>query len=476
MTEKIIYNFVQSTKDIGNCLIKAQAVRKNTQTKSLSVNFNQVKSILSSLTTVKKGMVVVALLFVFYAISDIASVDAGARVHNPEMLINHSQPISIPSIPLMSFAESGLLGTEQFIEKVVVVKKGQTLSGIFTDLGLSQGLLLKIAHFNEDSKKLVKVMPGNALHFTLTLDGELTQLRYQASVFEELIINNDMQQLSTEIITHEQQIRLVSSQGTITNSLFGAGKAAGLTDSMVMRLANIFSWDIDFVLEIRSGDSFSLIYEKIYKDGEYLTEGKILAASFTNQGTKYEAVYYEHEDGEGTYYAADGRAMKKAFLRAPLNFSYISSSFNPKRKHPITKRVKAHRGIDYRAPTGTPVYAAGNGRVTESAYNKYNGNYVFVQHPNGIITKYLHFSKRAVKKGARVKQGQTIGYVGSTGLSTASHLHYEFIYNGVHRNPRTVSLPKSKPLPSDVMPEFLTYSSPLLSRLSDLKADLIAQN
>ncbi len=476
MTEKIIYNFIQSTKDTGNCPIKAQAVRKNSQTKALSVNFNQIKTMINSLTSVKKSMVAVALLFVFYAISDIASVDADAHTQNPAAHIKHSQLISIPSVPLMSFAESGLVGSEQFIEKEVVVEKGQTLSGIFTDLGLSQGLLLKIAHFNEDSKKLVKVMPGNALHFTLTADGDLTQLRYQASVFEELIINNDMDQLSTEVVTHDQQIRLVSSQGTIDHSLFGAGKTAGLTDSMVMQLANIFSWDIDFVLEIRSGDSFSLIYEKIYKDGEYLTEGKILAASFTNQGTKYEAVYYEDEAGEGAYYAADGRAMKKAFLRAPLNFSYISSNFNPNRKHPITKRVKAHRGIDYKAPTGTPVYAAGAGRVTESAYNKYNGNYVFIQHPNGIITKYLHFSKRAVKKGSRVKQGQTIGYVGSTGLSTAPHLHYEFIYNGVHRNPRTVSLPKSKPLPSDVMPDFLTYSSPLLSRLTDLKTDLIAQN
>lgn len=431
---------------------------------------------ISSLTSLKKALVAVALMFVVYAISDIISVDADAHAQSPEVQINQNQMINIPPIPLMSFSESGMVGSEQFIEKLVVVEKGQTLSGIFTDLGLSQGLLLKIAHFNDDSKRLVKVMPGNALHFTLTPEGDLAQLRYQASVFEELVINNDMQQLSTEIITHDQQIRLVSAQGTIDHSLFGAGKTAGLTDNMVMRLANIFSWDIDFVLEIRSGDSFNLIYEKIYKDGEYLTEGKILAASFTNQGTKYEAVYYEPEAGEGAYYAADGRAMKKAFLRAPLNFSYISSNFNPNRKHPITKRVKAHRGIDYKAPTGTPVFAAGGGRVIESSYNKYNGNYVFIQHPNGIITKYLHFSKRAVKRGARVKQGQTIGYVGSTGLSTAPHLHYEFIYNGVHRNPRTVSLPKSKPLPDDVMPEFLTYSSPILTRLSDLKADLIAFN
>ena len=425
-----------------------------------------------SLSLLKKIAVAAVALFVFYAITDMASVDADAHVQSTA--VNQGHLIAIPMTPLMSFSESGLVGSEQFTEKTITVKKGQTLSGIFTDVGLSQALLLKIAHFNEDSKKLVKVMPGSDLHFTFTPDGELTQLKYQASVFEELVIHNDMDQISTEVITHDRQIRLVNAEGSITNSLFGAGKAAGLTDSMVMQLANIFSWDIDFVLEIRSGDSFSVIYEKIYKDGEYLTEGKILAASFTNQGTTYEAVFYEGEAGDGSYYAADGRAMKKAFLRAPLNFSYISSSFNPKRKHPITNRVKAHRGIDYSAPKGTPVLAAGGGRIIESAYNKYNGNYVFIQHPNGIITKYLHFSKRAVKKGARVKQGQTIGYVGSTGLSTAPHLHYEFIYNGVHRNPRTVSLPKSKPLPSDVMSEFLTYSTPLLSQLKELKQNLVA--
>ena len=413
------------------------------------------------------------VLFVLYAILDIVSIKADAHAH--EGLPKKQQQIDLPIKPLMSFAEGGMTGTEQLVHKTITVKKGQTLSGIFTDLGLSQALLLKIAHFNDESKKLVKVMPGNDLQFTFSHDGQLTQLRYQASTFEELVVHNDMNQLSTELIKHDQQIRLVNAEGYITNSLFGAGKQAGLSDNMVMKLANIFSWDIDFVLEIREGDSFSLIYERVYKNGEYLADGKILAASFSNQGSTYEAVYYEDSEGEGSYFAADGRAMKKAFLRAPLNFSYISSNFNPKRKHPITNRVKAHRGIDYRAPTGTPVFAAGGGRVIASTYNKYNGNYVFIQHPNGIITKYLHFSKRAVKKGQRVKQGQTIGYVGSTGLSTASHLHYEFIYNGVHRNPRTVSLPKSKPLAADLMPDFLNYATPLLAQLKDLKQNLLAQ-
>jgi murein DD-endopeptidase MepM/ murein hydrolase activator NlpD len=162
--------------------------------------------------------------------------------------------------------------------------------------------------------------------------------------------------------------------------------------------------------------------------------------------------------------------MRKAFLRVPLNFSYISSSFNPKRYHPILKRIKAHNGIDYRAPKGTPVYTAGDGKVIRSAYNKFNGHHVFVQHANSIVTKYLHFTKRSVKNGQRVKQGQVIGYVGSTGLSQAPHLHYEFLVNGVHRNPRTVPLPKADPLKGGQLAGFKAKAAPVLSQLSRLEA------
>ncbi len=411
------------------------------------------------------------VIFVVFAIIDILSVGADAHVDSRPVF----NELTIPSTPLMSFSENGLIGTEQLKHIHRVVKKGETLSGIFTDVGLSQGLLLKIAHFNEDSRLLTKVMPGNAIDFKLNHDGELVSLSYQVSEFETLLIHYDMGQISTEIVTQEQQLRLVSTHGVIEHSVFTAGKKAGLSDKMIMDLANIFSWDIDFVLEIRAGDQFSLIYEKLYKEGEFLTDGRILAASFTNQDRHYEAVLYDDGSGEPQYYAPNGRSMKKAFLRAPLNFSYISSNFNPKRLHPVTKRVKAHRGIDYSAPTGTPVYAAGAGKVIRSAYNKYNGHHVFIQHPNGIVTKYLHFTKRAVKQGQRVKQKQTIGYVGATGLATGPHLHYEFIYNGVHRNPRTVDLPKAEPLAKNKMADFENYARPILGQLHNITNGLIAQ-
>jgi murein DD-endopeptidase MepM/ murein hydrolase activator NlpD len=241
-------------------------------------------------------------------------------------------------------------------------------------------------------------------------------------------------------------------------------------------LANLLGWDIDFVLDIREGDSFYLVYEKVYRDGSFLRDGEIVGATFVNQGEKFQAIRF-YIDGQSQYFSPDGRNMRKAFLRAPLNFSYISSNFNPKRYHPILKRVKAHNGIDYRAPKGTPVFAAGDGKVIQSAYSKYNGHHVFIKHANSIVTKYLHFTNRTVKKGQRVKQGQVIGYVGATGLAQAPHLHYEFLLNGVHRNPRTVSLPTAEPLPETQLAEFQQTAAPVLSQLSRLEsASMYASN
>jgi len=244
-----------------------------------------------------------------------------------------------------------------------------------------------------------------------------------------------------------------------------AGKEAGLSDNLVMQLANIFGWDIDFVLDIRKGDRFTLIYEKRYAGTKFLGTGKIVAAEFINQGKRFRALAYTDNKGNTNYFTPDGYSMRKAFLRTPLKFLYISSGFQLHRFHPILKRMKPHRGIDYRAPKGTPVYAAGDGKVIKSAKNKYNGNYVFIRHGEKYVTKYLHFSKRKVRTGQRVKQGQTIGYVGMTGLATAPHLHYEFLVNGVHRNPRTVKLPQAKPIASNHKQKFLNSTKNLIARL-----------
>lgn len=352
----------------------------------------------------------------------------------------------------------------------VAVKSGQSLDGIFRQQGFSANTLHKIMTLSTETRQLKKIRPGDLFEFQRYEDNSLKRMRYAIDEGRYMIIDYDGQQVVASFETRDLIRQITETSGTIKFSLFLAGKQAGLNDGMVMKLANLFGWDIDFVLDIREGDRFFLVYEKIYRDGNFLRDGEIIGATFVNQGEKFQAIRFDI-DGQAQYFAPDGHNMRKAFLRAPLNFSYISSNFNPKRYHPILKRVKAHNGIDYKAPRGTPVLAAGDGKVIRSDYNKYNGHHVFIQHANSIVTKYLHFTKRTVKKGQRVKQGQVIGYVGSTGLAQGPHLHYEFLLNGVHRNPRTVTLPKADPLGVAQLAEFQLKAAPVLSQLSRLESD-----
>ena len=351
----------------------------------------------------------------------------------------------------------------------VTVRSGQSLDGIFRKQGFSANTLHKIMTANGDTKQLKKIRPGDLFEFQRHEDRSLKRMRYAIDEDRYLLIDYDGQQIVASSQARDMITEITETSGTITSSLFLAGKKAGLSDGMVMKLANLFGWDIDFVLDIREGDRFFLLYEKVYRDGSFLRDGEIVGATFVNQGEKFQALRF-NIDGKAQYFAPDGRNMRKAFLRAPLNFAYISSNFNPKRYHPILKRVKAHNGIDYKAPKGTPVYAAGDGKVIRSDYNKFNGHHVFIQHANSIVTKYLHFTKRTVKKGQRVKQGKVIGYVGATGLAQGPHLHYEFLLNGVHRNPRTVALPKADPLGKTQLAEFRLMTAPVLSQLSRLES------
>ncbi|GMR15658.1 MAG: peptidoglycan DD-metalloendopeptidase family protein [Gammaproteobacteria bacterium] len=351
----------------------------------------------------------------------------------------------------------------------VTVRAGQSLDTIFRQQGFSATTLFRIMALNNETRQLKKIRPGDLFEFQYHEDGSLKRMRYAVDEARYLNVDYDGQKAFASTEARAIITRIEKTSGTITSSLFLAGKQAGLNDGMVMKLANLFGWDIDFVLDIREGDRFLLIYEKLYRDGSFLRDGEIIGATFVNQGEQFQAIRFVI-DGDTQYFAPDGRNMRKAFLRAPLNFSYISSNFNPKRFHPILKTVKPHNGIDYKAPKGTPVYAAGDGKVIKATYSKYNGNYVFIQHANSIITKYLHFTKRAVKKGQRVKQGQVIGYVGATGLAQAPHLHYEFVINGVHRNPRTVSLPKADALAGTQLSDFRLAAAPVLSQLSRLES------
>ena len=377
----------------------------------------------------------------------------------------------LPERAAPSGAESGDVASELPGEawNSVTVRPGQTLDAIFREQGFSVALLHDILALNGDTKGLTRIRPGDVFDFRADDAGQLTHMRFELDESSYLLLRHADGDLSAEKLPRDIVTEVAETEGVIDSSLFVAGKRAGLTDAMVMKLANIFVWDIDFVLDIRNGDRFMLVYEKLYRDGEFLREGEILAATFINQGDRFQALRFDNGEVSG-YFAPDGRNMKKAFLRAPLNFSYISSNFNPRRVHPVLKRVRAHNGTDYYAPRGTPVYAAGDGTVIRSDYSAANGHHVFIKHAGGIETKYLHFTKRTVRKGQKVRQGETIGTVGSTGLATGPHLHYEFVVNGVHRDPRKVPLPKVEPLQGETLLAFKLHAAPLLTQLSRLES------
>ena len=343
------------------------------------------------------------------------------------------------------------------------VRSGDSLARIFKRLGFSAQTTHAVSTAKGDESKLLKKLHiGDSLKIGSNDTGLLAALEYQLSKTDTLYINLIGDSYHSRKESKEVEIRESISKGVLSSSFWNAGVKAGLSDAQVINFANVFGWDIDFAQDIRKGDSFNVVYEKKYVDGEYIGAGNMLAAEFVNQGDTFQAIRFT----DGEYYTPDGKSMRKAFLRAPVNFKYISSSFKPKRFHPVKKRWQTHNCIDYAAKTGTPVVAAGNGKVIHSTFSKANGNYVFIQHGNGIVTKYLHFSKREVKKGQRVKQGQLIGYVGDTGLVTGPHLHYEFLLNGIPSNPRTVKLPDAQPIAKKYKANFLTLAKKRVEALN----------
>lgn len=354
----------------------------------------------------------------------------------------------------------------------VQVARGETLERIFRRLDLSPALLHQVVNLDEHTRSLAKILPGDEFAFEIDPEDGFRALRGELDDETWLFVESDGESLSSRTEPRDLEVRVVEAEGEIASSLYAAAKSAGLSDNMVLRLASIFGWDIDFALDIRRGDRFALVYEEVFRDGEFLRDGAIRAARFTNRGNTFEAVRFDAGNGPD-YYAPDGRPMRKAFLRAPLNFTRVTSNFNPRRFHPVSRRVRPHNGTDYGAATGTPVWASGDGKVIESAYNSVNGHYVFIQHGNHIITRYLHLSKRSVNRGDRVRQGQTIGLVGSTGLATGPHLHYEFLVNGAHRDPRRVDLPEADPLPEELLPQFEEHARPLLTRLEELTPERV---
>ena len=358
----------------------------------------------------------------------------------------------------------------------IEIKSGDNLSAIFSKVGLSDQDLFRVLNSSDEAKVLNQVYPGYQLDFLIpeNADGksELEQLRLLKSPLEGFLFTLNNNNYDVESILNFPQLRPTFKVGTIADSLFMAGQREQIPAVTIMEMANIFGGVIDFILDPRTGDDFSILYDEKYLDGEFIGHGDILATQYTNQGRTFTAVRYSNDEGEVGYYNAEGESMRKAFLRSPLDVFRISSNFNPNRRHPILNTIRAHKGTDYAAPRGTPIRATSDGQVTRASRNGSFGNLVIVKHAGGFETKYAHLSKYAngIKKGKRVRQGDVIGYVGTTGSATGPHLHYEFLMGGVHQNPRTIidKLPKAESINPAEMDSFRTQTADLLKRFSDM--------
>ncbi len=353
------------------------------------------------------------------------------------------------------------------------VKRGDSLAGIFKRAGFTERHVHSLLQGAPEARALARIHPGEVIAFLADESGELAAVRHVKSRLETTEYRSVDTGYSTEKILLEPEIRETRAAATIRSSLFLAGQDAGLSQNLIMKIANIFGGVIDFVLDPRTGDTIHVIYQELYLDGEKYRDGDILAVSYTSGGKTLNAYRYRDSNGDVGYYNEDGVSMRRAFLMAPVDFTRISSNFNPRRLHPIYKTRRPHRGTDYAAPKGTPVFAAGKGKVIEAGYTRSNGNYVFIRHGQDIVTRYLHLHKRSVKDGQRVAQSQVIGTVGSTGAATGPHLHYEFLVNGVHRNPRTIlkKLPKGRSLAAAEMPAFRTATAHVSSQLAALHTE-----
>ncbi len=357
---------------------------------------------------------------------------------------------------------------------LVTIRSGDTLSGIFDRVGLSQQELHRLLQQKEARERLRSIRPGKKLSFELGEENRLQRLSYLIDPTQTFEVRRDGDSFRTATIQHPLERRTRFASGVIDSSLFLAAQRAGLSDKTTMEMADIFGWDIDFALDIRAGDRFSVLYEELYRDGEKVRNGDILAAEFSNRGKTYVAVRYTTPDGRSGYYSPDGMQMRKPFLRTPVKFTRISSRFG-KRFHPILNRMRNHKGVDYAAPTGTPIRATADGKVLFKGRKGGYGRTVILKHGKRYSTLYAHMSRYGkVRTGQRVRQGQVIGYVGQSGRATGPHLHYEFRINGVHRNPLTVRLPKSLPIEKRYLKDFRAKTEKVLALLERHKGTMVA--
>ena len=396
-------------------------------------------------------------------------------------------PIAAPQVEILAPAprpageaqktlEQGL-AEHTWTGRTVRLANGDSLYGIFLEQGLAVSELIDLLRSGEDAQALKRLRPEQKLEIYVDSEQSLRYLVYHLDEIESLHFFRVDGGFSSERQQAELERRLASVKGEIRDSFYLAAQRAGLSDRLTMETAEIFGWDIDFALDVRNGDHFSVIYEELYQPDGTASDGVILAAEFMNRDRTIRALRYEDEGGDAQYYSPEGLSMRKAFLRTPVNFTRISSRFGM-RRHPVLHKLRHHDGVDYAAPRGTPVRATGDGRVAFASRKGGYGKTIIIKHGTAYTTLYAHLSgfAKGLRKGVEVEQGQTIGYVGSTGLSTGPHLHYEFRVRDRHRDPLKVKLPDAPPIAPKYKADFLDRTKGLVARLEHMSRTHLASN
>jgi murein DD-endopeptidase MepM/ murein hydrolase activator NlpD len=345
--------------------------------------------------------------------------------------------------------------TEQEFRASDRVQKGDSVAAILQRLNVDDREAFNFLRTSRDAKTIFQLRPGRTVQAVTDGNGELQSLVYLHSNDKLLEVTRNSEGFTAADKLIVPSAREVHKSGVIRSSLYGATDAANIPDAIATQLARLFSTDIDFHVDLRTGDRFTVVYEMLYHNGEYLRPGRVLSAEFTNKGKSFTAYLFTDSTGNEAYFAADGSNRAKSFLRSPLAFSRVSSGFGG-RMHPIFKNWRQHTGVDFAAPRGTPTWATADGTVEFAGVKGGYGNVVEIRHSGAVTTLYAHLSGfgPGIRKGERVSQGQTIGYVGSTGFATGPHLHYEFKISGQHQDPMSVALPKADPIAPQYLAQF----------------------
>lgn len=370
------------------------------------------------------------------------------------------------ALPDLSKEEVIVVPPTERIEKIEIVD-GSTYGKLMEQASITPATSTAIFAATQDVYDLSKVRIGRTLNLVYDIEtDELKQLVYQIDTEEELFVTKNEEGWTAERIAIPYEVRIKTAQGVITSSMYEAALEAGIDERAIIDLADVMQWSVDFALDVRVNDSFQFTYEERYRDGEYVMPGQILAGKYINADTPYYAFYFEESEENKGYFDENGASVQKLFLKAPVSYRYISSGFTTGRRYVQAFNTSTgHRAIDYAASSGTPIRSVGDGTVVSSRWNGPFGNFVSIRHNGTYTTNYAHMSRRAVSYGQKVKQGQTIGYVGSTGFSTGPHLHYEMEKYGTKINPLAEVLPPGVEIKEENKPAYFEQIKELASGL-----------